>query len=151
MNKTFNLILISILFSSSCERKEKYVESASINLCADQLIITVDDSRIYIDSESPNCYLEDLSKDNNYPAKINFDITKSGRDSIFSNAKKLIVRTNYILRTKTDYAGQNFNLTLQCPNQTHMFYESSVSNWSEISVETQTIFSIIKRKIDIVK
>ena len=80
--------------------------------------------------------------------KVNFFLTDSEKDSLYSYVFDLITKPFFTDRAATDYAGYvqvkliDRNTTLSCEYK-------SVGEWSTVSTTTKKIYNLLKTKIEV--
>lgn len=145
-------ILIAFLFIVLIGCKNKPNENIiDEEFCMEELEIIIDNKIILIENENNKGSVSTEKKiyEKLTVEKETFELTEEEKQKIFSNAYKLITLKNYLLKTKTCNAGQDFVLRLLCSSKALEFKVQSSDNWIEISNETKEIYTILKDKIDL--
>ena len=124
------ILFASILFVS-CEAKDGEAQKLSIQINKTQILIHNDSSEnIFIHSK----------------LRTAFNLTKLEKLRFFSLAEKALKRKSYTIKTKTDFAGQNFKIELVKMRDTLKIENSSVNKWTEIHPEFEEINNILSKK-----
>jgi hypothetical protein len=143
------LFLYTVLFLNLISCKNEIGNDFNEDILYNQLEIRIDDNLIRIDKESRIGTLQIIDSTNKSTISDSFKLTKFETNKIFSNSYNFINSKNQIIKTLSCYAGQNFKIKLNRPNEFIEFKNESIASWSKTSKETEQIYFILKNKIKI--